>query len=84
MEEAVPAHDDELSRLFNAYKNTGNKELKTLDEMVDIEKVRTRAQLAADQEASYGTTGDELRRILHDPEEAKRAIILSEIIRRRY
>ncbi len=58
--------------------------LKTLDEMVDINNLRTTSKLAPVEEIEEEVEETDLHELLKDPEEARKAIILSEILNRKY
>lgn len=77
----VTSQEPETSSPWNEYKT---EKLRTLDEMIDIEKVRTTTKLESKEEKQTESTADKIRSMLSDTEEARQAIILSEIIRRRY
>lgn len=90
-EEEAPSYQapEELRRYHEVpdystnYESYGG-ELKTLDEMVDINEVRTTTKITSADEEDEVQPGTEWQDMLRDPGDARRAIILSEIIRRRY
>jgi hypothetical protein len=74
-EERVPIPDSDFS--FEP-----QEKLRTLDELVDINKTRTTTRLVAEEEEapeSIDITG-----LIDDAESARKAVILSEIINRKY
>jgi hypothetical protein len=74
-----------LDTSYKGYEGMSGDELRTLDEMVEIENIRTKSILKAEEEEEEGKIElHTIRDILNDPMEARKAIILSEIIPRRY
>lgn len=74
-EERVPIPD-------SAFSFEPQEKLRTLDELVDIKKTRTTTRLVAEEEEapeSIDITG-----LIDDAESARKAVILSEIINRKY
>ncbi len=77
--------DDPYASPYGSYQGSQGSSLKTLDEMVEIEKVRTTTSLKSDEEEEEEESPvRELGDMLRNPDDARKAIILSEIIRRRY
>ena len=74
----------EPERPYRSWENTGTGDLRTIDELVDIDKVRTKTRIQSDDEEETEESPADLRDLLIDSDDARRAIILSEIIRRRY
>jgi hypothetical protein len=63
-----------------------NENLRSLDELVDIEKVKTKSSLQSPDEKEDVSKGVDavVSSLLQSPEDAKKAIILSEILNRKY
>lgn len=85
-EEVQETHQDYSSgdSPYQSYRDTDARDFKTLDELVDIEKVRTKTALKSEEDTIAPPEATEVRRLLQNPDDARMAIILSEIIRRRY
>ncbi len=85
-EVVVESRSDYSSREspYASYRDTEATDYRTLDELVDIEKVRTKTQLVSEEDEPIAAEATEVRRLLQNPDDARKAIILSEIIRRRY
>jgi len=85
-EEAVETRQDYSSREspYQSYRDTDARDFKTLDELVDIDKVRTKTALKSEEDTLAPSEATEVRRLLQNPDDARKAIILSAIIRRRY
>lgn len=78
-------NDDEIRQTYNRSVKEA-KELKTIDELVDLKDDRHTGNFT--HFAGYEEEGEEVRNewqeLLSSPEGAKKAIILSEIINRKY
>ena len=62
------------------------QEIRSLDEIIELEKLRTRSNIAVEPERKVQEDSDVhgIRELLKDPESARKAIILSEILNRKY
>ena len=59
-------------------------ELRTIDELVDIKKTRTTTRLVAPDAPNEEEEVLDIQGMFEDPESARKAIILSEILNRKY
>lgn len=81
--EHIPS-DDEIRETYERSVNQAKK-LKTLDEQVDLEDIRTKSKYFADDEMKEeNSVASDILESLKDPDGARRAVILSEIINRKY
>ena len=72
--------DDTLKDLYKK-----GEQLKSIDELVDIEKVETSSRFKSfEEEEEDNSFATDIKRSLSEPESAKKAIILSEILNRKY
>ncbi len=62
------------------------EKLRSLDELVDIDNIKTRTSLTIEEDEEEEVPADEtgIREMLQNPEDARKAIILSEILQRKY
>jgi hypothetical protein len=60
------------------------KNLKTIDELVDYDKIKTKLSDIPEPEKQKYTLADEIRNQLKNPDEIRKAVIYSEILQRKY
>ena len=77
--------DEEAKKVYQRSVRQAKK-LKTIDEQVDFEKMNTKLAEVYDpyHEKKKDTIADDIRKQLQNPEQVKRAVILSEILNRKY
>lgn len=84
VEEGIPMDNSYMDdTLKDLYKK--GEQLKSIDELVDIEKVETSSRFKSfEEEEEDNSFATDIKRSLSEPESAKKAIILSEILNRKY
>jgi len=78
--------EDEYEEEERPFSFEPESNLKSIDEMVDIHKVKTTSSLQSPQEEEKKgpVEEDSIRAMLQNPEDARKAIILGEILNRKY
>ncbi|MBL3658648.1 hypothetical protein [Fulvivirga sediminis] len=79
-------HEEE-ERVEETYRKSINaaKDLKTLDEQVDLEDIPTKSQYFSEyDQKEENSVASEILQSLKDPNGARKAVILSEILNRKY
>lgn len=75
--------DEEAREVYNKSINQA-KDLKTIDELVDYDKIKTKLDESSEPAEQKNTLADQIRNQLKNPDEVKKAVIYSEILQRKY
>lgn len=75
--------DEEARELYNKSVSQA-KDLKTIDELVDYDNVKTTLDMNHEPTEEKNTLADNIRNHLKNPDEIKKAVIYSEILQRKY
>lgn len=84
-EQRRPVADDSRSREVYESARRSAKDIKTIDELVDLEKgIEPSGRFEEFKIEKQFTKGDEIRGMLQNKQDAQKAIILAEILNRKY